>query len=201
MLHAILRPEESTLLCKRRPTLLPATHACAFGLPRVQQAGERAGRCATCVECAADEEPVRLEDVEVVVPLVVLAALQVGEKAQRVVVILGVRADLLAEGGVHEADVADVAVEEGEGGEALGVGEDRFGEDDPRIVLRPPLEEGAADYVQDALVRVVRRHDPRRIEDTCARQWEEAEHQSRARMCTRNAEAERAPNRDQGSMQ
>ena len=85
---------------------------------------------------------------------VVPAARKIGEEALRVVVVACVDADLLVEGGVHEIDVANVAKEEGEGGEALRVVEDGCVEDDVRLLVGPALEVLAADDVHDALVGV-----------------------------------------------
>ena len=51
--------------------------------------------------------------------------------------------------GVHEAGVAEVAVEEGEGGDALVLGEHRRNKDDARLVLGPPLLVRAADHAED----------------------------------------------------
>jgi hypothetical protein len=88
-----------------------------------------------------------------------------------VVVVARIGANLLAEGGVHEIDVPQVAVEECEGGEAVLVGEHRRVEDDARLLVGPALEVLAAEDVEDALVRVVRHHNRHSMEDTCQEQW------------------------------
>ena len=51
------------------------------------------------------------------------AARQIGEEAARVVVVARIDAELRIDGRVHEVGVPQVAIEEGEGGEALLVGE------------------------------------------------------------------------------
>ena len=66
--------------------------------------------------------------VEIKVLMVVLAARQIGEEALCVVVVARIDADLRVDGRVHEAAVAQVAVQEGEDRGALGVGE-LIGED------------------------------------------------------------------------
>ena len=143
----------------------PQTHAFAF--PREQQARERAGRCAVCVDRAGEEEPVAGEHIKIIVLEVVLAAREVGEEAPRVVVVLRGNAELIADRLVHEAGVTQVAVQEGTGSEALPVGELGRVEYGPSLLVGPPLQILAAHDVQDALVRVVRHHDPNPSTDTC----------------------------------
>ena len=70
---------------------------------------------------AVEEEVVALEHVQVVDAVVVLAGEEVGEPAAEVVVGLGVRAKLVLEGGVDDLRIAQVAVEEGAEGDAVGV--------------------------------------------------------------------------------
>ena len=76
------------------------------------------------LDAAAEEAPVALvQHLPVVVALVVPAAREVGEEAAGVVVVAWVVAKLRVQGGVHDADVAQVAVQEGEDADALRVGE------------------------------------------------------------------------------
>ena len=154
-----LQIKERALLRERRPPPLRPPHARALPLPRKQRARKLAGRRMLCVDRAREEEPVACEHVKIKVLEVVLAARQVGEEAARVVVVARVDADLREHSGVDEADVPQVAVEEGEGGEALRVGEHRRNEDDARLLVRPPLLVRAADHAEDLAPRVEGRHD------------------------------------------
>ena len=126
------------------------------------------------IECAVQVEPVGREDVKIMVLAVVLAARQIDEEAVRVVVVARIGAELRDHGVVHEGGVPHVAVQEGEGGDALLVGEHRSVEDDPQLVLRPPLDVLAVNDVHDALLgvhdHVVRRMITITCEDSGKRQ-------------------------------
>ena len=92
---------------------------------------------------------------------VVLAARQIDEEAVRVVVVLRIGANLLADRLVHETGVTHVAVEEGTGSEALPVGELGCVEDDPSLLVGPALKILATDDGSEfSVVRIVLHHDP-----------------------------------------
>ena len=74
------------LLGEIRPARMLATHAHALALPRMQRARKGRGRGMPHIDLAVEEEPLGREDVEVEVPVVVPAAREVGEEAERVVV-------------------------------------------------------------------------------------------------------------------
>ena len=114
------------------------------------------------------------------------------------VVVARLDADLLAERGVDEVDVAEVAVQEGEGRQALRVREHRRVEDDALLLVRPPLDVLAADDVHDALVWVDRHHDRRSIEDTCG-SGQFSDSQTRAQSCS-NKRAAHSPTRRRQSV-
>ena len=111
------------LLSEIRPTRALATHAHAFALPGEQATRKGRRRVVSCVDRAVQEEPVGREHIEIEVLVVVLAAREVGQEAARVVVVARFDAELRVQGAVHEAGVPQVAVQEGEDGDALRVGE------------------------------------------------------------------------------
>ena len=155
------------LLRERRPASHAAMHARTFALPREQQARKLAGRCAARVECAVQVEPVGREDVKIMVLAVVLDARQIDEEALRVAVVAWIGAELREHGVVDEGGVPQVAVEEGEGRDALRVREHRCIQDDLPLVLGPTLDVLAADDVHDALVGVEDHVVRRMITITC----------------------------------
>ena len=113
----------------------------------MQRARERARRRAARVERAVEEEPVRLEHVEVVVLPVVRARGEIGEKALEVVDVRGVGAELWPHGREYQVDVAQVAEQEGAHLHPLVVGELGGGKDGVALLLGPSLLVLAADEV------------------------------------------------------
>ena len=112
------------LLGEIRPARMLATHAHALALPRMQRARKGRRRRMPQIDLAVEEEPVGREHVKIVVPAVVPATRQVGEEAAGMVEGARIDAELRKHGGVDELDVAQVAVQEGEDGDALLVGEE-----------------------------------------------------------------------------
>ena len=117
--------DERALLGERRPSLLRAPHACTLRIPSMQCPREWAGRRAARVDRAAEKEPICVEHVKIMVLEVVFAAGQIGEEAVGVVAVALFNADLRQQGCIHELDVPQVAVQKGEGSDALLVGEHR----------------------------------------------------------------------------
>ena len=78
------------------------------------------------------------------------------QPSAEVVVVVGVGAKLLAEGGVDELRIAQVAEEEGADGDAVGVGELAPAEDHVGLGHGPPLDVLAGEEVADEPLRLLR---------------------------------------------
>ena len=107
------------------PPRLLAPYAHALCVPSMHSARKLAGRRAACIDSAAQEEPICSVHVTIEVLEVVLAASQIGKEAVRMVVVACVDPELRQQSRVDEVGVAEVAVQECEGCEALRVGEHR----------------------------------------------------------------------------
>ena len=117
------------------------------------------------------------------------------------VVIARVDAKLREHGVVDEVRVPQVAVEEGEGGDALLVGEHRCIEDDPQLVLRPTLDVLATDDVHDALVRVEDHVVRRMITGTCEDSGSTPDVSARLRYHSKHVDDEQTAHMIQGTSQ
>ena len=106
------------------------------------------------------------------------------QPSAEVVVVVGVGAKLLAEGGVDELRIAQVAEEEGADGDAVGVGELAPAEDHVGLGHGPPLDVLAGEEVADEPLRLLRHPMRRAIPASRERAVRRGGNNRRAVSCT-----------------